>query len=135
MIAKAIARFIRISPRKTRLVTYLLKKKTVGEALAILSALNRRAAEIIEELLRSAIANAKQNPDIQENNLYISKLTVDGGPTLKRYRAASMGRASKIRHRTSHIRVELDLIKKIEPKARKQKKNIATKTSNKKRRI
>ncbi|MBL7069526.1 MAG: 50S ribosomal protein L22 [Candidatus Omnitrophica bacterium] len=112
MVAKALARYIRISPRKTRLVANYVKGKRVGEALALLTNLNKRPCEFIEELLRSAISNAKRNPDIKEEELFISKLNVDGGPTLKRYRAGSMGRAMMIVHRTSHISIELDLISK-----------------------
>ncbi len=123
MISKAIARYIRISPRKTRLVADVLRKKSVGEALAILANTNKRACEYLEELLRSAIANAKRIPEIKEEDLFISKLLVDGGPTLKRFRAASMGRATMIRHRTSHITIELDaMAKKHVPAAKQTKK-------------
>ena len=122
MVSKAVARFIRISPRKTRLVANYIKGKNVGDALAILSNLNKRACVYLEEVLRSAIANAKRNPDIEENTLYISKLLVDGGPMLKRFRAGSMGRAMAIRHRTSHITVELDAVVKAKTKIETKKK-------------
>ncbi len=122
MVAKAVARYIRISPRKTRLVANYIKGKGVGEALAILSNLNKRSCEFIEEVLRSAISNAKRNPDIKEEALYISKLVVDKGPILKRYRAASMGRAVMIRHRMSHITVELEAKVKPKPKIQETKK-------------
>ena len=125
MVAKAIARYIRISPRKVRLVADFIKGKSVGEALAILSNLNKRPCEFIEDVLRSAISNAKRNPEIKEEDLYISNLAVDGGPLLKRYRAGSMGRAMMIRHRMSHIRVELEARpkqKKEEPKDKRRKR-------------
>lgn len=123
MVAKAVVRYIRISPRKARLVANFIKNKSVGEALAILANLNKmRASEIIEELLRSAISNAKRNPDIKEGDLFISKLAVDGGPMLKRYRAGSMGRAMMVRHRTSHIRIELDAAPKKLQRAPETKK-------------
>ena len=122
MVAKAIARYIRTSPRKTRLVANYIKGKSVGEALAILSNLNKRPCEYIEDLLRSAISNAKRNPEIKEEELYISKLVVDGGPMLKRFRAASMGRAAMIRHRTSHITIELNAVPKKVQEATKVKK-------------
>lgn len=131
MIAKAIARYIRISPRKTRLVANFIKGKSVGEALAILSNLNKRACGYIEELLRSAISNAKRKPEIKEEELFISKLVVDGGPTLKRFRAGSMGRAMMIRHRTSHITIELDV--KSRPESPKEVKKETKKGSIKKR--
>lgn len=123
MIAKAVARYIRISPRKTRLVTNYIKGKNVGEALAILTSLNKRACEYVEEVLRSAIANAKRNPQVDEGSLYISRLTVDGGPMLKRFRAGSMGRAMMIRHRMSHITVELDARKKPQPRVAPEPKD------------
>ena len=84
---------IRISPRKTRLVADYIRGKNVDEALAILSNVNKKACVYIEELLRSALSNAKRNPEIKDDDLYISKLVVDEGPMLKRYRAGSMGRA------------------------------------------
>ena len=112
MIAKARARFIRISPRKMRQVVDVIRGKSVYEALSILTNLNKRAAGLAEDILRSAVSNAKKDPNVKDENLYISKAVVDGGPVLKRFRAASMGRASMIRHRLSHIAVELDLIRK-----------------------
>jgi len=136
MVSKAVARYLRISPRKTRLVTNFIKGKSVGEALAILSNLNKRACEFIEDLLRSAISNAKRNPDIKEEELFISKLMVDGGPTLKRYRAGSMGRAMMIRHRTSHISIELDIIprpKKAHSETKDKKRKITKKRNRKAR--
>jgi len=129
MVAKAVARYIRISPRKTRLVANYIKGKKVGEALALLTNLNRRACEFMEDVLRSAISNAKRNPDINEDELYISKLNVDTGPMLKRYRAASMGRAMRVTHRTSHISVELDVAPKPKPKipGKGEKKTVGKK--------
>jgi len=117
MLSKAKARYIRISPRKTRLVANMIKGKKVGDALAILSNLNKRSCVFIEELLRSAISNAKRNQDINENDLFISKLLVDGGPMMKRFRAGSMGRAMMIRHRMSHITIELNALQR--PKTKK----------------
>lgn len=108
MIAKAVGRHIRVSPRKTRLVADLVRGKSVDEARAILMNVSKRSRVYIEEILESAIANATQNPDIKPKDLYISKITVDGGPILKRYRAGSMGRVMMVRHRTSHILIELD---------------------------
>ena len=134
MIAKAIARYIRISPRKTRLVANFVKGKSVGKALAILSNLNKRPCEFIEDVLRSAISNAKRNPEIKEADLYISKLVVDKGPILRRHRAASMGRATMICHRTSHISVELNMaakpkVQKAPEVKEKRRKRVFAKTT------
>ena len=108
MISKATARYIRISPRKTRLVTRLLRDKSVTDAYGILLTVNKRACRYVDQLLKSAVSNAKQkSPGINESDLYISKIMVDGGPSLKRFQAASMGRAGMIRKRTAHISMEL----------------------------
>lgn len=111
MIAKASVKFIRISPRKVRYVLDLIRQKKVRQAQAILSGSPRRAGEIMRKLLDQAIDAAVKNSQVHEENLFISKATADGGPTMKRFRAASMGRASVIRKRTSHIFLELDVIK------------------------
>jgi large subunit ribosomal protein L22 len=131
MVSKAIARYIRISPRKTRIVADAVRGRHVGEALAILSNLNKRACGLIEDVLRSAISNAKKDPDINEGDLFISKLLVDGGPVLKRYRAGSMGRAMMVKHRTSHISIELDLRTKPAKRAGEVKPPKTTKTRRK----
>ena len=128
MISKAITRYIRISPRKVRQVADLLRGKGVNEALAILSNVNKSATVYLEEILQSAVSNAKRKEsDLSPQDLYITKLTVDGGPTMVRYRAASMGRASMIRHRTSHINIELD----VREEAKKRKKAKSKKKSSK----
>ena len=112
MISKAISRYIRISPRKTRLVADLVRGKPIDEAQAILMNVNKKATLYIKETLNSAVSNATRNPEISPSDLYISKITIDGGPMFKRYKAGSMGRAMMIRHRTSHILVELDVKKR-----------------------
>ncbi|OQX88390.1 MAG: 50S ribosomal protein L22 [Candidatus Omnitrophica bacterium 4484_70.2] len=112
MVAKAILRYARISSKKMRLIVPLVKGKKVLEAQAILKSLNKRGARILEKLLKSAISNAK-NKGFLESKLFISKLIVNEGPFLKRYRAASFGRAVMIRKRTSHILVELDTPERI----------------------
>lgn len=109
MIAKAQARYIRITPRKFRQIIPLVKGKGADEAMAILTNLNKRASVYAIELLKSAIANAKRlHQGIDTSTLYISNLIANCGPQLKRYRAASMGRASPIIKRTSHLLIELD---------------------------
>ena len=112
MIAKASAQFVRISPRKVRYVIDLIRKKRVPEAHAILNGSPRRAGGIIRKLLLQAVDAAAKNSQIEPNHLIISKVLADGGPSMSRFRAASMGRASVIKKRTSHIQLELDLVKK-----------------------
>jgi len=118
MISRAILRYTRLSPRKFRLIIPLVKGKRAEEAMSILTAVKKKAAGIGIDLLKSAIANAKvKNPGIDTSTLYISKLIADPGPMLKRFRAASMGRASMIHKHTSHLTVELDIIKTETPVA------------------
>jgi len=105
MEAKAVLRYIRIAPRKARLVVDLIRGKGVGEALAILKHTPRAASPIVEKLLLSAIANAEHNYQMNPENLVISKITVDGGPILKRFMPRAQGRASRINKRTSHITI------------------------------
>jgi large subunit ribosomal protein L22 len=90
------------------LVTELIKGKPVEEALTILRFVPKKAARLVDKTLRSALANAEQNPNIDVDTLYIKRIFVDGGPTMKRWRARAMGRATKIIKRTSHITVILD---------------------------
>lgn len=101
--AKAIARTVRIAPRKVRLVVDLIRGKQVGEAVAILRHTPRAASPVVEKVLKSAVANAEHNYDLDVNNLVISEVFVDEGPTLKRFRPRAQGRASAINKRTSHI--------------------------------
>jgi large subunit ribosomal protein L22 len=108
MEVKAVTRYVRISPRKARLVTELVKGKPVEEALTILRFVPKKAARLVDKTLRSALANAEQNPNIDVDTLYIKRIFVDGGPTMKRWRARAMGRATKIIKRSSHITVILD---------------------------
>jgi len=109
MLAKAIARHVRMTPRKVGYVAVPLRKRTVADALARLSATNRRAAGPVAKLIASAFANARQrHPELREEEVVISKLVADQGPTWKRFRAAAFGRAARILKRTTHITVELD---------------------------
>jgi len=116
-VGKAKARFVRISPYKVRKVIALIKGRDVNSALAILANVDKRAALFLERALKSAIASAKQTGKIKQDELYISKITADDGPMMKRYRAAAFGRAAMIRKRTSHISVELDRVQ-VQPKRR-----------------
>ncbi|HHV72339.1 MAG TPA: 50S ribosomal protein L22 [Clostridia bacterium] len=107
MEAKAVARYIRISPRKARIVLDLIRGKDVREALAILKYTPKAAAPIIEKVVKSAIANAEHNYDLDGDNLYIAQAYANEGPTLKRFRPRAQGRAARINKRTSHITVVL----------------------------
>lgn len=108
MESKAIARYIRIAPRKVRLVVDLIRGKQVGEALAILKHTPKAASPVVEKVLKSAIANAEHNYEMDVNSLVVGQVFVDQGPTLKRFRPRAMGRASRIHKRTSHITVVLN---------------------------
>ncbi|MET3291443.1 50S ribosomal protein L22 [Brevibacillus fluminis] len=108
MESKAIARYIRIAPRKVRLVVDLIRGKQVGEALAILKHTPKAASPVVEKVLKSAIANAEHNFEMDINSLVVGQVFVDQGPTLKRFRPRAMGRASRIHKRTSHVTVVLN---------------------------
>ncbi|WP_169713776.1 50S ribosomal protein L22 [Paludifilum halophilum] len=103
--AKAVARYVRIAPRKARLVIDLIRGKSVGEALAILKFTPRAASPVIEKVLKSAVANAEHNYNLNPEELVVEKALVDEGPTMKRFRPRAMGRATRINKRTSHITV------------------------------
>ncbi|HHT05468.1 MAG TPA: 50S ribosomal protein L22 [Hydrogenispora sp.] len=105
MEAKAVARYVRIAPRKVRQVANEIKGKAVDEALQILEFTPRAAAEVLQKVLNSAVANAENNYDLDRSNLVVAKAYVDQGPTLKRFRARAQGRAAAIRKRTSHITI------------------------------
>ena len=102
--AKAVARTVRIAPRKVRLVLDLIRGKKVGEAIAILKFTPKAGAPIVEKVLMSAIANADHNYDLDLENLYVSEAFANEGPT-KRFRPRAKGSASPINKRTSHITV------------------------------
>lgn len=105
MEARAVARHVRVSPRKARIVVDLIRGKSVGEASTILKFTPRAAAEIVSKVLHSAVANAEKNQKLKAADLYVSQTFVDEGPTLKRIRPRAMGRAFRINKRTSHITV------------------------------
>jgi len=108
----AVARYIRITPRKVRIVINLIRGKNVNEALAILKYTPKSASPVVEKLLKSAIANAENNLSMNRDNLYVAEIYADQGPTLKRFMPRAKGSASRILKRTSHITVVLDEIKK-----------------------
>ncbi len=105
MEGRAVSRFVRMSPRKVRLVTDLVRGKRVDDALATLRFVPRRASVAVGKTLRSAVANAVHNFDLDEDLLVVTEAYVDEGPTLKRWRARARGMASQIMKRTSHITI------------------------------
>lgn len=107
MEARAYAKYIRMSPRKVKVVLDLIRGKQVNEALAILKHTPRAAAPVVEKLLKSAIANAENNHNMNVSNLFVAETYANQGPTLKRFRPIAKGRAYRIRKRTSHITMVL----------------------------
>jgi len=100
---RAVEKFIRMAPRKMRYVAALVRNKSVAEALDILSLTPKKAALIIKKAVQSAAANATENSNTNEDDLYISKIYINEGPTLKRFKPRARGRATRIRKRTSHV--------------------------------
>ena len=105
MEKKAVTKNIRIAPRKVRIVVDLIRGKSVGEAIAILKFTPKVGSEVVEKVLKSAIANAEHNNDMNVDNLFVSEAFVDQGPTLKRIHPRSRGQAFKILKRSSHVTV------------------------------
>jgi large subunit ribosomal protein L22 len=114
MIAKAQAKFLRISPYKLRLVADLVRGKQAEEAMKMLPFLNKRGAILVQKTLKSAIANAMnhEGESVKEHELVISKIEINGGPTMARFKAGAQGRVKPFKHRTSHILIELDKVGK-----------------------
>jgi large subunit ribosomal protein L22 len=104
---KAVAKWVRISPRKARLVVEHIRGRSVPEARTVLAFTQRAAAHEIEKVLRSAVANAEANHNLVGDDLVVSSVYVDEGPVLKRWRARARGRAARIRKPTCHITVKL----------------------------
>jgi large subunit ribosomal protein L22 len=105
MEARAVARYVRVSPRKARLVVDLIRGKNIDDARAILRFSPQAASEVVEKVLNSAVANAERNLHVKSDDLIVGTTFVDEGPTLKRIQPRAMGRAFRINKRTSHITV------------------------------
>ena len=105
MEARAIAKYVRMSPMKVGVVLDLIRGKNVNEAFAILQYTPKDAAVVINKVLKSAVANAENNHDLNVENLYVAETFVGAGPTLKRFRPMDHGIAFRINKRTSHITV------------------------------
>ncbi len=108
MEVRARARYLRIAPRKARYVVDMVRGRKAGEALDILKFTPKKAARMVYKVVASAVANAEQRPDVDVDTLFIKKIYVDEGPTIKRWRPRAMGRATRILKRTAHITVVLD---------------------------
>ncbi len=108
MEAKAVGKYIRISPQKARLVADVVRGMDVDQAVTALRFMPKKGAPLLRKVIESALANATQDDQIDVDNLYIKTIVVDGGPSLKRIRPRAMGRATGIIKRTSHITVVLD---------------------------
>ncbi|MCI9128951.1 MAG: 50S ribosomal protein L22 [Eggerthellaceae bacterium] len=105
MEVKSQAKYVRVSPRKARVVVDLVRGKSVEQAREILAFTNRAIAETVEKVLNSAVANAEHNNNLNPSTLVVKKAYVDEGPTLKRIRPRAKGSASRINKRTSHITI------------------------------
>ena len=127
---RAQAKTVRVSARKARLVADHIRGRTVPEARTILAFMPRAAAREVEKVLKSAVANAESNPNLNWNgdDLYVSEVYVDEGPTIKRWRARARGRVNRILKRTCHITVKVDQLEVFEeapapePEAEKPKR-------------
>jgi large subunit ribosomal protein L22 len=104
---KAVAKWVRMSPRKARLVAEHIRGRSVPEARTVLAFTPKAAAREIEKVLRSAVANAEANHDLVGDELIVSAAYVDEGPVMKRWRARARGRAARIRKPTCHITLKL----------------------------
>ena len=111
MIAKARGQYLRLQPSKVRQVIDLVRGKDVITSMGILAHVNKGPTRSILKILNSAISNAKQK-GLNENQLYVSKIIADPGPSWKRFQSAAFGRATPLLKRTTHLTIELDLITK-----------------------
>ena len=125
---KAVAKWVRMSPRKARLVVEHIRGRSVPEARTVLAFTQRAAAREIEKVLSSAVANAEANHDLDGDELVVSAAYVDEGPVMKRWRPRARGRAARIHKPTCHITVKLTTVErapepapKAEPKAEEPK--------------
>ncbi|MBM9511179.1 50S ribosomal protein L22 [Desulfogranum marinum] len=108
METKAVAKYIRISPQKARLVADVVRGMDVDTAITTLRFMPKKAARIIRKVVESAVANADQNDAIDVDTLFVKEIQINGGPMLKRFRPRAQGRATRILKRTSHITVVVE---------------------------
>jgi len=133
MEVKAKLRYLKIAPRKVRLVIDLLRGKDIEKARNELKFSAKRSAKPLLKLLESAIANAKNNFDLKEENLYIKKIVADEGPKLKRWRPRAYGRATQILKRSSHVTIILSEKKSTEKDKKSNKENDNKKNKGRKK--
>lgn len=105
MEAKAIAKYVRMSPRKARLVANLIKGKNIQEAEAILRYTPNKASRVLKKVMLSAAANAENNLELDRSTLFVKSAIIDQGPSIKRIKPRAQGRADRMVHRTSHVTV------------------------------
>ena len=129
MKATAKLRYLRMAPRKVRMVSDLIRGKKVAEAKILLQFAVKHSALPVLKILNSAIASAKNNFQAEESNLYISHISVNEGPKLKRYRPRARGQAYPIQKKTSHITMVLDEIEEQKTKAKTKTKKALPKSS------
>ncbi|MDD3618771.1 MAG: 50S ribosomal protein L22 [Desulfobulbaceae bacterium] len=108
METRAVAKYIRISPQKARLVADVVRGMDADTAITTLKFMPKKGARILRKVIESAVANAIQTEKVDTDTLYIKRILIDGGPMLKRFRPRAMGRATPILKRTSHITVVVD---------------------------
>jgi large subunit ribosomal protein L22 len=108
MESSAVARFVRVSPRKVRLIMDEIRGRKVEEALNKLSFIPQKGGRLLKKLINSAVANAQQNANTDVDKLYIYRIFADEGPSLKRFSPRAQGRATRILKRTCHLTVVLD---------------------------
>lgn len=108
MEVKAVAKFVRISPQKVRLMMDQVRGKPVEEAINVLSFAPQKGAFLLKKVIQSAVANAENNTHMDVDSLYIKRVYADDGPTAKRFRPRALGRATRILKRSSHLTVVLD---------------------------
>lgn len=107
MEARALQKHVRIAPRKVRVVADLIRGKAVSEALETLTFTPKKAALVVRKALESAVANAQQAGEVDIDSLIVSRIQVDEGPTMRRFKPRAHGRATRIDKRTSHVLVEV----------------------------
>lgn len=122
MEVQAVEKYIRISPKKARLVADVVRGENAVRAMAMLKFMPKKAAEIIYKAIHSAVANATNNAGLDRDSLVISKITIDKGPSLKRFRPRSRGMASALLKRTSHVTVVVSAEEKAKPAKKEEAK-------------
>ena len=125
---RAQAKYVRMSPRKARLVAQHIRGRSVPEARAVLAFTAREAADELQKVLQSAVSNAEANHGVGEDRLYIEHAYVDGGPVMKRWRARARGRVARIRKRTCHITVLLAELPQAAPTAEPAEAEVVEET-------